>query len=132
MQPFFTDRVFQIFDKDNSGSISLQEFIDAIHQFAGQSPEDKIKFLFKVYDIDGDGLIQHRELQHVMRACMEENGMQFSEEQVNYFFSFFKFTPFIRFFFVVNCIGNMYTSIQLTKLFSCQWALNDSKFIFDR
>jgi hypothetical protein len=23
-QPFFTERVFQIFDKDNSGSISLQ------------------------------------------------------------------------------------------------------------
>lgn len=30
----------------------------------------------------GDGLIQHRELQHVMRACMEENGMQFSDEQL--------------------------------------------------
>lgn len=84
-QPFFTERVFQIFDKDNSGSISLQEFIDAIHQFAGQSPEDKIKFLFKVYDLDGDGLIQHKELQHVMRACMEENGMQFSEDQVSFF-----------------------------------------------
>lgn len=27
-------------------------------------------------------MIQHRELQHVMRACMEENGMRFSEEQV--------------------------------------------------
>ncbi|GAB0100610.1 uncharacterized protein DMENIID0001_166720 [Sergentomyia squamirostris] len=80
--PFFTERVFQIFDKDNSGSISLQEFIDAMHQFAGQSPEDKIKFLFKVYDLDGDGLIQHRELQHVMRACMEENGMRFSQEQI--------------------------------------------------
>lgn len=53
LKPFFTDRMFEIFDKDNSGSISLQEFLDAIHQFAGQSPEDKIKFLFKVYDIDG-------------------------------------------------------------------------------
>ncbi|XP_056645958.1 NADPH oxidase 5 isoform X1 [Diorhabda sublineata] len=81
--PFFTDRVFQIFDKDNSGSISLQEFLDAMHQFAGQTPDDKIRFLFKVYDLDGDGLIQHRELQHVMRACMEENGMQFSEEQIS-------------------------------------------------
>ncbi|XP_049831292.1 NADPH oxidase 5 [Schistocerca gregaria] len=81
--PFFTERVFQIFDKDNSGSISLQEFIDAMHQFAGQSPDDKIKFLFKVYDLDGDGLIQHRELQHVMRACMEENGMKFSEDQID-------------------------------------------------
>ncbi|XP_018332506.1 NADPH oxidase 5 [Agrilus planipennis] len=81
--PFFTDRVFEIFDKDNSGSISLQEFLDAMHQFAGQSPEDKIRFLFKVYDLDGDGLIQIKELQHVIRACMEENGMQFSEEQVD-------------------------------------------------
>ncbi|KAI5708571.1 hypothetical protein M8J77_025234 [Diaphorina citri] len=82
--PFFTERVFQIFDKDNSGAISLQEFIDAMHQFAGQSPDDKIKFLFRVYDLDGDGLIQHKELQHVMRACMEENGMQFSEEQIDH------------------------------------------------
>lgn len=32
--------------------------------------------------LPGDGLIQSSELQHVMRACMEENGMQFSEEQV--------------------------------------------------
>ncbi|XP_065168987.1 NADPH oxidase 5 isoform X2 [Atheta coriaria] len=81
--PFFTERVFQIFDKDNSGSISLQEFLDAMHQFAGQSPDDKIRFLFKVYDLDGDGLIQHKELQHVMRACMEENGMRFSEDQID-------------------------------------------------
>lgn len=29
-----------------------------------------------------DGLLQHRELEHVMRACMEENGMQFSKSQV--------------------------------------------------
>lgn len=37
--------------------------------------------LFVRFNI-GDGLIQHRELQHVMRACMVENGMQFSEDQV--------------------------------------------------
>lgn len=30
----------------------------------------------------GDGLIQLRELEHVMRACMEENGMKFSDEQI--------------------------------------------------
>ncbi|XP_055379430.1 uncharacterized protein LOC129610760 isoform X2 [Condylostylus longicornis] len=79
---FFTNRVFDIFDKDNSQSISLEEFIDAMHQFSGQSPEDKIKFLFKVYDIDGDGLIQHSEFHDVIRACMEENGMKFSNEQI--------------------------------------------------
>lgn len=45
--------MFQIFDKDNSGTISLEEFIDAMHQFAGKTTDDKIKFLFKVYDLDG-------------------------------------------------------------------------------
>ncbi|XP_045762856.1 NADPH oxidase 5 isoform X1 [Maniola jurtina] len=80
--PFFTERVFQIFDEDNSGTISHHEFIAAVNRFGRQTPEDKIRFLFKVYDLDGDGLIQHRELQHVMRACMEENGMQFSDEQL--------------------------------------------------
>ncbi|KAL0099174.1 hypothetical protein PUN28_020033 [Cardiocondyla obscurior] len=53
-----------------------------MHQFAGKSTNDKIKFLFKVYDIDGDGLIQLCELEHVMRACMEENEMKFSDEQI--------------------------------------------------
>ncbi|KAG0728254.1 NADPH oxidase 5 [Chionoecetes opilio] len=79
---FFAERVFQIFDRDNSGTVSLSEFLDAMHQFAGKSPNDKIKFLFLVYDLDGDGLIQQSELQKVMKACMEENGMRFSDEQI--------------------------------------------------
>ena len=31
----------------------------------------------------GDGLIQEKELQHVMRACMDENGMKFDEGEVD-------------------------------------------------
>ena len=31
----------------------------------------------------GDGLIQEKELQHVMRACMDENGMNFDEGEVD-------------------------------------------------
>ncbi len=30
----------------------------------------------------GDGLIQEAELQHVMRACMDENGMNFDEDSI--------------------------------------------------
>ncbi|TMW44793.1 hypothetical protein DOY81_010123, partial [Sarcophaga bullata] len=42
--PFFTERVFQIFDKDNSGSISLQEFIDAF--INSQDNRLMIKYVF--------------------------------------------------------------------------------------
>jgi Ca2+-binding EF-hand superfamily protein len=53
-----------------------------MHQFAGQEPDDKLRFLFKIYDVDGDGSIQCEELGKVMRACMEENGMKFSDVQI--------------------------------------------------
>lgn len=33
--------------------------------------------------IAGDGLIQEKELAHVMRACMDENGMKFDEGEVD-------------------------------------------------
>jgi len=57
-----------------------------MHKFTGENPEDKIRFLFKVYDVDGDGLIQEAELEQVMLACMEENGMKFSDEQIRMLF----------------------------------------------
>ncbi|CAL8089261.1 unnamed protein product [Orchesella dallaii] len=80
---FFVDRVFDIFDEDGSGSISLHEFLDAMHQFAGQDCDDKIRFLFKVYDVDGDGVIRCEELGKVIRACLAENGMKFSDTQTD-------------------------------------------------
>ena len=38
---------------------------------------------FFFFSVVGDGLIQEKELQHVMRACMDENGMKFDEGEVD-------------------------------------------------
>ena len=35
-QEFFVERAFRIFDKDGSGTVSLAEFIETMHQFSGQ------------------------------------------------------------------------------------------------
>ncbi|ODM93014.1 NADPH oxidase 5, partial [Orchesella cincta] len=76
---FFVDRAFDIFNQSGSGFISLAEFLDAMHQFSsGENPDAKIRFLFKVYDADQDGVIKGEELETVIRACMSENGMKFS------------------------------------------------------
>ena len=53
MQAFFVERVFEIFDKDGNGSISLQEFIESMNQFTNQTPDEKLKFVFQVFDLDG-------------------------------------------------------------------------------
>ncbi len=53
-QPFFVERAFRIFDRDGNGAVSMAEFIDTMHHFAGQTSDEKLVFLFKVYDLDGE------------------------------------------------------------------------------
>ena len=47
------ERAFRIFDVDGNGTVSMSEFIDTMHKFAGQSSDEKLVFLFRVYDLDG-------------------------------------------------------------------------------
>lgn len=44
---------------------------------------DKLRLLFQIYDLDGNGCISVEELRHVMMCCMEENGLSFSEEDLD-------------------------------------------------
>ena len=51
------ERAFRIFDCDGNGTVSMTEFIDTMHKFAGQSSDEKLVFLFRVYDLDGKSSI---------------------------------------------------------------------------
>ena len=39
--------------------------------------------LFKVYDPNGDGVIDQSELKEIIKSCVAENGMEFDETQVD-------------------------------------------------
>nr|CAH0104031.1 unnamed protein product [Daphnia galeata] len=80
---FFAERVFHILDKDGSNGISTSELRIGLEQLCSQSAEDRVRFLFQIYDGDGDGLIQLHDLRSVLRACTEENKMNFSDEQLD-------------------------------------------------
>jgi len=79
---YFLERAFTVFDKDGSGTVSLEEFLETMQQFAAQNEDDKIHFLFKVYDPNGDGVIDESELGEVLKACMSESGMKFDDGEV--------------------------------------------------
>ena len=45
----------------------MAEFIDTMHQFAGTGVDEKLVFLFKVYDLDGEfkfGII-YNDIMHI-------------------------------------------------------------------
>lgn len=68
------NRLMTVFDEDNSGTIDFQEFITGLSAFSGKtSRTEKLKFAFKIYDIDQDGFIGNGELFIVMKMMVGKN-----------------------------------------------------------
>ncbi|XP_071501185.1 NADPH oxidase 5-like [Diadema antillarum] len=77
---FFAERFFELIDTDRSGSISLKELIGALRLLVYGSPQDKLHFLFQVYDADGSGFIEFDELKTVLHSCTAESALTLSDE----------------------------------------------------
>lgn len=67
-------RLLAVFDNDGSGDIDFKEFISGLSAFSSKrNREDKLKFAFKVYDIDRDGFISNGELFLVLKMMVGNN-----------------------------------------------------------
>jgi len=72
----FCEHVFRIFDTDNNGVIDFKEFLLAIDVSSGSSPQKKLEWAFKMYDVNGNGVITRDEMEEVVGAMFK---MQFSQ-----------------------------------------------------
>ena len=73
-----------MFDEDSNGKISLEEFKAIVHHYANEGEEEKIEFLFKIFDPNGDGIFELDELKEIMKACVMENGMDLDTQQIEH------------------------------------------------
>ncbi|XP_016336019.1 calcineurin subunit B type 1-like [Sinocyclocheilus anshuiensis] len=70
---------FKKLDLDNSGSLSvsvffLAEFIEGVSQFSVKGDkEQKLRFAFRIYDMDKDGYISNGELFQVLKMMVGNN-----------------------------------------------------------
>ena len=79
----FVDQMFQLIDQDGNGFVSFREFLDMIVIFAKGSPEDKIKLMFNMYDIDNSGHLDRLEFKKMLKAMMEMVNAQVSPDQMD-------------------------------------------------
>lgn len=76
------ERVFKVIDQDSKGSISLAEFLEAASRLSSAGDTEKVVFLFKIYDVEGDGLLSEDGLVHVMSMCLRESGIALPHSDV--------------------------------------------------
>jgi len=67
-------RMIAIFDEDGGGTVDFQEFVGGLSAFSSRGArEDKLRFAFKVYDMDRDGYISNGELFLVLKMMVGNN-----------------------------------------------------------
>ena len=72
-EPFLAERLFSYLDTDKSGTLTLHEFINGLEVVVNGSQENKMQFLFKVFDVDGDGHLDYDELRMLLKCCLEDS-----------------------------------------------------------
>eukprot|EP00697_Spironema_sp_BW2_P006710 gnl/Spiro4/20819_TR10136_c0_g1_i1.p1 gnl/Spiro4/20819_TR10136_c0_g1~~gnl/Spiro4/20819_TR10136_c0_g1_i1.p1 ORF type:complete len:196 (-),score=73.62 gnl/Spiro4/20819_TR10136_c0_g1_i1:94-630(-) len=67
-------RVISIFDQNRDDNVNFKEFISALSVFSSRGDkEEKLKFAFKIYDIDNDNFISNGELFQVLKMMVGNN-----------------------------------------------------------
>ncbi|XP_061163265.1 calcineurin subunit B type 1 [Saccostrea cucullata] len=67
-------RVIDIFDTDGNGEVDFKEFIEGVSQFSVRGDKlSKLRFAFKIYDMDKDGYISNGELFQVLKMMVGNN-----------------------------------------------------------
>lgn len=67
-----TKILLKIYEKNNT--INFRDLVNDLRMFVSENPlDDKLKFLFKLYDSDGDGVISDNELFAILELLCEGN-----------------------------------------------------------
>jgi len=62
----YTEQIFRAFDTKGTGTLDLDEFVTGFAKATRGTKAEKMDFLFKVYDLKGDGFVWRSELQQLI------------------------------------------------------------------
>ena len=79
----FVELMFQLIDKDGNGFISFREFLDMSVIFSKGSPEDKLKLMFDMYDVNKTGFLNREQFKKMLKSMMELVNTTVSSEPID-------------------------------------------------
>ncbi|VDN20494.1 unnamed protein product [Dibothriocephalus latus] len=65
----FSQLIFQNIDADSNGNVTFEEYLCAFVMINRGSPEQKINWIFNLYDANNDGLISSEEFLHLLQSA---------------------------------------------------------------
>ncbi|XP_018059919.1 PREDICTED: Kv channel-interacting protein 4-like, partial [Atta colombica] len=75
--------VFNTLDQDHSGLLSFEDFVTGLSILARGSIDEKLRWTFSLYDINGDGCITREEMTDIVTAVYELMG-KFSDPNLDH------------------------------------------------
>ena len=74
----FSEHIFRTFDTDKNGYLDFKEFLLAINIMSAGTPEEKLKWAFRVFDVAGNNLIYREEMIKIVRFIYAMSGANFT------------------------------------------------------
>ncbi|NXN59950.1 GUC1A protein, partial [Rynchops niger] len=70
----YIEQMFRTFDMNKDGYIDFMEYVAALSLVLRGKMEQKLRWYFKLYDVDGNGCIDRHELLNIIKAIRAING----------------------------------------------------------
>ncbi|KAL5022771.1 hypothetical protein ScPMuIL_001926 [Solemya velum] len=64
----FAQHMFRSFDKDGNGRVDFQEFLIGLSVSSSSDIEQKLRWAFDMYDVDGNGTISRSEMMDILNS----------------------------------------------------------------